>query len=175
MGHVYSLLSGLCLFPTQWVMFVPYPVGHVCSLLGLTCSPLASYHILINHSVLQIQHLKDVTQTQQRPESPTVTLTWHASKHKLHKSTWGTSFSLSHPTKEMCEKVFCSVWNFKNNAVHGSAGISMIWFMHFHRRSWFLGYFVVRKEELQSSLTIHLMTSSNLARSQWLMLVHNPT
>ena len=23
---------------------------------------------------------------QQRPESPTVTLTWHASKYKLHKS-----------------------------------------------------------------------------------------
>ena len=31
-------------------------------------------------------HPKDVTQTQQqRPESPTVTLTWHASKYKVHK------------------------------------------------------------------------------------------
>ena len=29
---------------------------------------------------------KDVTQTQQqRPESPTVTLTWHASKYKIHE------------------------------------------------------------------------------------------
>ena len=42
---------------------------------------------------------KDVTQTQQRPESPTVTLTWHASQakvHKLHQSptvtlTWHAS------------------------------------------------------------------------------------
>ena len=32
------------------------------------------------------QRSKDVTQTQQqRPESPTVALTWHASKHKVHK------------------------------------------------------------------------------------------
>ena len=32
------------------------------------------------------QRSKDVTQTQQqRPELPTVTLTWHASKHKVHK------------------------------------------------------------------------------------------
>ena len=31
------------------------------------------------------QRSKDATQTQQqRPESPTVTLTWHASKHKIH-------------------------------------------------------------------------------------------
>ena len=29
---------------------------------------------------------KDVTQTQQqRPEWPTITLTWHASKYKIHK------------------------------------------------------------------------------------------
>ena len=32
------------------------------------------------------QHPKDVIQTQQqRPESPTVTLTWNASKHKVRK------------------------------------------------------------------------------------------
>ena len=32
------------------------------------------------------QRSKDVTQTQQqRLESPTLTLTWHASKHKVHK------------------------------------------------------------------------------------------
>ena len=32
------------------------------------------------------QRSKDVTQTkQQRPESPTVTLTWHASKYKVYK------------------------------------------------------------------------------------------
>ena len=31
------------------------------------------------------QRSKDVTKTQQRPESPTVTLTWHASKCKMHK------------------------------------------------------------------------------------------
>ena len=29
--------------------------------------------------------MKDVTQVQQRPASPTVTLTWHASKYKVHK------------------------------------------------------------------------------------------
>ena len=35
------------------------------------------------------QRSKDVTQTQQqRPESPTVTLTWHASKYKVHKLYW---------------------------------------------------------------------------------------
>ena len=28
---------------------------------------------------------KDVTQTQPSPESPTVTLTWNASKYKVHK------------------------------------------------------------------------------------------
>ena len=28
---------------------------------------------------------KYVTQVQQRPESPTVTLTWHACKYKVHK------------------------------------------------------------------------------------------
>ena len=32
------------------------------------------------------QRSKDVTQTQQqRPESPAVTLTWHAGKYKVHK------------------------------------------------------------------------------------------
>ena len=32
------------------------------------------------------QRLKDVTQTQQqRPESPTATLTWNAGKYKVHK------------------------------------------------------------------------------------------
>ena len=31
-------------------------------------------------------HPKDVTQTQQqRPESPTVTLTWHARKYEVHE------------------------------------------------------------------------------------------
>ena len=35
---------------------------------------------------------KDVTQTQQqKPESPTITLTWHAGKYKVHNSTRGTS------------------------------------------------------------------------------------
>ena len=34
------------------------------------------------------QSSKDVTQVQQqRPESPTVTLTWHACKQKVHKLT----------------------------------------------------------------------------------------
>ena len=41
------------------------------------------------------QHSKDITQTQQqRPESPTVTLTWHARKykgHKLHRRHTGTT------------------------------------------------------------------------------------
>ena len=32
---------------------------------------------------------EDVTQTQQRPESPTVTLTWHASKYNVLNSTRG--------------------------------------------------------------------------------------
>ena len=44
-------------------------------------------------------HPKDFTQTQQqRPESPTVTLTWHASKyqgHKLHQRTHNSK-NLSH-------------------------------------------------------------------------------
>ena len=72
--------------------------------------PMASYHILINHSVLQNQHLKDVTQTQQRLESPTVTLIWHVGKYKVHKLHLSSIFFSSHPTKEMCEKVFrCSV------------------------------------------------------------------
>ena len=32
------------------------------------------------------KHSKDITQTQQqRPESPTVNLTWHVSKYKAHK------------------------------------------------------------------------------------------
>ena len=49
-------------------------------------------NFLINSSNLKNQHtrdlisLKNVTQTQrQRPESPTVNLTWHASKYKVHK------------------------------------------------------------------------------------------
>ena len=33
-------------------------------------------------------HSKDITQTQQRPESPTVTCTWHASKCKVHELHW---------------------------------------------------------------------------------------
>ena len=33
-------------------------------------------------------HSKDVTQTQQRPELPTVTCTWHASKYKVHELHW---------------------------------------------------------------------------------------
>ena len=42
------------------------------------------------------QHSKDVTQTQQqRPESPTVTLTWHASKYKYINSIRGTSSTSS--------------------------------------------------------------------------------
>ena len=47
-------------------------------------------------------HSKYLTQAQQGPESPTVTLTWHACKYKVHKlhqrryinSTRGTSSSL---------------------------------------------------------------------------------
>ena len=36
--------------------------------------------------VVVVSFSKDVTQTQQqRPESPTVILTWHASKYKGHK------------------------------------------------------------------------------------------
>ena len=30
-------------------------------------------------------HLKDATQTKQRPQSPTVVLTWHVSEYKVHK------------------------------------------------------------------------------------------
>ena len=38
------------------------------------------------------QHSKDVTEAQQqRPESPTVTLSWHACKYKVHTLTRGTS------------------------------------------------------------------------------------
>ena len=51
---------------------------------------------------------KDVTQTQQRPESPTVTLTWHASQakvHKLHQSptvtlTWHASQAKVHKLQQ---------------------------------------------------------------------------
>ena len=44
------------------------------------------------------------TQTQQqRPESPTVTLTWHASKYKALNSTRGTSSCLFHQlSTELC-------------------------------------------------------------------------
>ena len=38
---------------------------------------------------------KDVTQTQQRPESPTVTLTWHASQAKVHKLHQSTTVTLT--------------------------------------------------------------------------------
>ena len=37
------------------------------------------------NSKLALELRKDVTQTQQKPESPTVTLTWHACKYKVHK------------------------------------------------------------------------------------------
>ena len=38
------------------------------------------------NSKLALELQKDVTQTQQqKPESPTVTLTWHACKYKVHK------------------------------------------------------------------------------------------
>ena len=45
------------------------------------------------------------TQTQQqRPESPTVTLTWHASKYKALNSTRGTSSYLFHQlSTELCD------------------------------------------------------------------------
>ena len=47
-------------------------------------SMLRSLLNLINKQWVN-QRSKDVTQTQeQRPESPTVTLTWHASKYKVH-------------------------------------------------------------------------------------------
>ena len=45
------------------------------------------------------------TQTQQQiPESPTVTLTWHASKYKALNSTRGTSSYLFHQlSTELCD------------------------------------------------------------------------
>ena len=42
------------------------------------------------------QYSKDVTRTQQqRPESPMATLTWHASKYKVHQLTERKDTSLS--------------------------------------------------------------------------------
>ena len=40
---------------------------------------------------------KDVTETQQRPESPTVTLTWHESQAKVHKLQQYTPYTLGVP------------------------------------------------------------------------------
>ena len=53
--------------------------GWACSI-DLVLFPTESTHKEIN------QRSKEVTQVQQqRPESPTVTLTWHASKYKVRK------------------------------------------------------------------------------------------
>ena len=74
-----------------------FSVSHVIYRTGV-CGRLA--HVLAcNSSFLEPRRKKvnecskDVRQAQQRPESPTVTLTWHACKYKVHHqdSTWGAS------------------------------------------------------------------------------------
>ena len=58
---------------SQWAFFVNY-----CQIRNTRC--VQSTHKGVN------LHSKDVTQAQQqRPQYPTVTLTWHASKYKVHK------------------------------------------------------------------------------------------
>ena len=50
------------------------------------------------------QRSKDVTQVQQqRPKSPTVTLTWHACKYKVHKLHRDTSFDGTKPDRRTNE------------------------------------------------------------------------
>ena len=46
------------------------------------------------------QHSKYVTQTQQRPESPTVTVTWHECKYRVHNSTRSTPSPPPHTTQK---------------------------------------------------------------------------
>ena len=54
-------------------------------------------------SYLALQRRHTQTQ-QQRPESPTVTLTWHASKYKALSSTRGTYSYLFHQlSTELCD------------------------------------------------------------------------
>ena len=66
-----------------------------------------------NHVLTKNKRSKDVTQTQQqRPQSPTVTLTWHAGKHKVHKlhhRCWKFDDSLlSRQDSKFCPRAECS-------------------------------------------------------------------
>ena len=56
-----------------------------------------------------IQHSKYVIQTQQqRPEWPTVTLTWHAGKYKVHKlhQSHGTSLKMDAPPPHQWSNIY---------------------------------------------------------------------
>ena len=96
---MFSLIDSLCICFRQ-VHYVP--VISVCwrSLWLFCCTVIFSrclmnlFFWLVNVQNQQTRELisaQCVTQVQQqRPELPTVTLTWHACRYKVHNSTWGT-------------------------------------------------------------------------------------
>ena len=76
----------------------PYQCGEVI-VVGVWAERCISHHSEMEHGPephVQNQHKEDFISTskmshiwQQRPESPTVTLTWHASKYKVHGKKLG--------------------------------------------------------------------------------------
>ena len=91
---------------------VPNRKSHMRSIPSLRSFPSNSFEFPFQwssestHKIVDLC-LKDITETQQqRPESPTVTLTWHASTYRVHKLHYryacilGLTVALSGPFKE---------------------------------------------------------------------------
>ena len=79
---------------------------------------------------------KDVTQTQERPESPTVTLTWHASQAKVHKLLLSPTVTLTwHACQANVHKLHQSptvtlTWHVsqaKVHKLHQSPTVTLTW------------------------------------------------